>query len=64
MVTMVIVSCENPNGSKHDNDRAEESEQRVSDLDTAVFALCHVHEHEKLQRRLNEGEAENDPKFC
>lgn len=64
MITMVIVSGENPDGSKHDNDRAEESEQRVSDLDTAVFALCHVHEHEKLQRRLNEGEAENDPKFC
>lgn len=64
MVTMVIVSGENPDGSKHDNDRAEESEQRVSDLDTAVFALCHMHEHEKLQRRLNEGEAENDPKFC
>lgn len=64
MVTMVIVSGENPDGSKHDNDRAEESEQRVSDLDTAVFALCHMHEHEKLQRRLNEGEAKNDPKFC
>lgn len=64
MVTMVIVSSENPDGSKHDNDRAKESKQRVSDLDTAVFALCHVHEHEKLQRRLNEGKAENDPKFC
>lgn len=64
MVTMVIVSRENPDGSKYNNDRAEESEQRVSDLDTAVFALCHMHEHEKLQRRLNEGEAENDPKFC
>jgi len=64
MVTVMIVSRENPDGSKHDNDRAEESEQRVSDLDTAVFALCHVHEHEKLERRLNKGEAENDPKFC
>lgn len=64
MVTMVIVSRENPDRSKYDNDRAEESEQRVSDLDTAVFALCHMHEHEKLQRCLNEGEAENDPKFC
>ncbi len=63
MVTMIIVSRENPDGSKNDNDRAKESEQRVSDLDTAVFALCHVHEHEKLQRRLNEGETENDPKF-
>ncbi len=64
MVTVIIVSRENPDGSKYDNDRAKESEQRVSDLDTAVFALCHVHEHEKLQRRLNEGETENDPKFC
>lgn len=64
MVTMVIVSCENPDGSKYDNDRTEESEQRVSDLDGSIFALCHVHEHEKLQRRLDEGEAENDPKFC
>ncbi len=64
MVTMVIVSRENPDGSKYDNDRAKESEQRVSDLDRAVFALCHVHEHEKLERRLDEGEAENDPKFC
>lgn len=64
MVTMVIVSRENPDGTKYNNDRTEESEQRVSDLDTAVFALCHVHEHEKLQRRLDEGEAENDPKFC
>ncbi len=64
MVTMVIVSRENPDGSKYDNDRAKESEQRVSNLDRAVFALCHVHEHEKLERRLDEGEAENDPKFC
>ncbi len=64
MVTVMIVGRENPDGSKHDNDRTEESEQRVSDLDTAIFALCHVHEHEKLERRLNEGEAENDPKFC
>lgn len=47
MVTMVIVSRENPDGSKYDNDRAKESEQRVSDLDRAVFALCHMHEHEK-----------------
>lgn len=64
MVTMVIVSRENPDGSKYDNDRAKESEQRVSNLDSAVFALCHVHEHEKLQCRLDEGKAENDPKFC
>ncbi len=64
MVTMVIVSRENPDGAKYDNDRAKESEQRVSDLDCAVFALCHVHEHEKLQRRLNEGETEDNPKFC
>ncbi len=64
MVTMVIVSRENPDGSKYDNDRAKESEQRVSNLDCAVFALCHMHEHEKLQRRLNEGETEDNPKFC
>lgn len=64
MVTMLIVSRENPDGSKYDNDRTEESEQRVSDLDRAVFALSHVHEHEKLKRRLNEGEAKDNPKFC
>lgn len=42
MVTMVIVSRENPDGSKYDNDRAKESEQRVSDLDRAKIGRAHV----------------------
>lgn len=64
MVIMVIVSCENLDGFKYDNDCVEEFEQCVFDLDIVVFVFCYVYEYEKLQCCLDEGEVENDLKFC
>ncbi len=64
MVTVMVVRRKDPDGTKDDNNRSEKSEKRVSDLNSAVFTFCHVHEHEKLKTGLDKCESENDPEFC
>lgn len=58
---MAVVSREDPNRPDDENDRTEQTKQSISDLNSPVLTLCHVHEHEQLQECLNEGKTKDNP---
>jgi hypothetical protein len=50
-----------PDGSRHNHQGDEDQIHRIDHLGGPVFPLLHMHEHEELKRRLDNGHRPDDP---